>query len=169
MWLFTGLLLDGLAITVQSLVGYFLGSGRGQVARQAALITMRWGLLVGILLATGMLLLTDLAIAALVPAQAVAIFGIGWVVASLTQPLNALAFVTDGVHWGTSDYTFLRNAMLVATIVGSAGLLLISPGAPDAFLWVWIATAVWILLRMLLGVARIWPGIGRSPLRATTP
>ncbi len=167
-WIFTGLLLDGLAITVQSLVGYFLGSARVDVARRASLLTLRWGLLVGMLLAAGMLFLTDLAAAALVPSEALAVFGLGWVIAALTQPLNAMAFVTDGIHWGTADYAFLRNAMLIATGVGSLGLLLITPSSPNAFLWVWIVTSVWIALRMIFGVVRVWPGLGASPLRTSS-
>jgi len=164
-WIFTGLTLDGLAITVQSLVGYFLGSGRLEMARQASLLTLRWGIVVGIILAAGMLLLTNFAAATLVPPEAVAAFTLGWGIASLTQPLNAAAFVTDGIHWGTADYTFLRNAMLTATIVGCIGLLLVSPADPNAFLWVWVVTAIWIALRMIFGVGRVWPGFGESPLR----
>lgn len=165
-WLFTGLLLDGMAITVQSLVGYFLGIGRVEVARKAALLTLRWGLVVGVALAVGMLLLTDGVIVLLAPGEGVAYFVLmGWWIASLTQPLNAMAFVTDGIHWGTGDYTFLRNAMLVATLVGSIGLLLISPAAENAFAWIWTVTAIWIALRMILGVGRVWPGFGNSPLR----
>jgi len=165
-WLFTGLLLDGLAITVQSLVGYFLGIGRVQVARKAALLTLRWGLVVGVALAVGMLLLTDGVIALLAPGEGVATFVLmGWWIALLTQPLNAMAFVTDGIHCGTADYALLRNAMLVATLLGTMGLLLISPAAENAFALIWIVTAIWIALRMIFGVTRVWPGFGNSPLR----
>ena len=36
-----------------------------------------------------------------------------------------LAFITDGILWGASDYRFLRNAMMLATVCGLLGLQLI--------------------------------------------
>ncbi len=35
--------------------------------------------------------------------------------ALLFQPINAFAFATDGIHWGTGDFRYLRNAMLGAS------------------------------------------------------
>jgi len=37
--------------------------------------------------------------------------------------------------------------------------------ATVALLWVWLVTAGWIGVRAVLGVVRIWPGVGRAPLR----
>ena len=82
--------------------------------------------------------------------------------------MNALSFVTDGVHWGTGDYTFIRNAMFAATGLGALGLATIHLDAPSALTWIWITSAGWIVVRAGFGVARIWPGIGGAPLRAET-
>ncbi|MCA9891183.1 MAG: MATE family efflux transporter, partial [Anaerolineae bacterium] len=118
----------------------------------------------GIVLTIGMLAFTPQVIALLVPETAVAVFTSAWVIASLAQPVNALAFLTDGVHWGTSDYRYLRNAMLIATTTGIIGLLLVDTSKPDALLWVWLVTSIWIGIRGVFGMIRIWPGMGRSPL-----
>lgn len=168
-WIFSGLMLDGLAVTAQSLIGYFLGADARPIARRSALYSMGWALGVGLSLALLMLLGTNAVLRALVPAEAAAVFLTAWWVASLAQPMNALAFVTDGIHWGTSDYAFLRNAMLGASFVGGAAVLLVDPQAAQAFQAIWLATALWILVRMALGVGRIWPGIGKSPLRISSP
>ena len=96
----------------------------------------------------------------LVPDSARSVFPAAWTLLALAQPLNALSFVTDGIHWGARDYRYLRNAMLAATGTGAV-LLTYS----DSLTAVWAVTAVWIGIRAAFGVARIWPGIGRAPLR----
>ena len=47
--------------------------------------------------------------------------------------------------------------------------MLIDPTAANALIWVWAATAVWIILRATFGVLRIWPGIGDAPLQKEVP
>jgi MATE family multidrug resistance protein len=99
----------------------------------------------------------------LVPSSAVAVFSSAWYVAALFQPLNALSFATDGVHWGTGDFRFLRNAVLAATSSGALFLFFIDESGPQALMWVWWVTGLWIVVRAVLGLLRIWPGIGQSP------
>ena len=94
---------------------------------------------------------------------AVAVFRPAWLISAVVQPVNALAFVTDGLHWGTGDYRYLRNAVFAATLTGGAGLLLIDVTMAGALTWIWAASGVWITVRALFGVLRIWPGIGASP------
>lgn len=168
-WLLTGLLLDGFAVTAQSLVGYFIGADNAITARRAAAVSSTWALGIGFALAAAMLLSTGVVIGLLVPPAAVMIFIPAWIVASITQPLNALAFVTDGIHWGTGDYAFLRNAMLLATAIASGLILTIDSAGANAFLWLWAATGIWIGLRMIFGMTRIWPGYGVHALRMSQP
>ena len=75
--------------------------------------------------------------------------------------------MTDGIHWGTADYRYLRNGMLTATGLGILALLAIDVRAPGALTQVWFATAGWLMVRTGFGVARIWPGVGHSPLRSS--
>jgi MATE family multidrug resistance protein len=164
-WLFAALGLDALAITAQSLVGYFIGSHWGAQAKRVALYSCVWGIGLGVVLALGMWLGMDWLAGLLVPETAVSLFFAPWLMSAVVQPINAVAFVTDGVHWGTADFAYLRNGMFVATLVGSAGLLLVDQSSPEALVWVWAVTAVWITIRTLFGVVRIWPGIGNSPFQ----
>jgi multidrug resistance protein, MATE family len=168
-WIFLGLIMEGFAMTAQSLVGYFLGAGRAQVARYAAAVSTWWALGTGLALAALMLLSTDLVASILIPPEALGVFGAAWVIAALSQPLSALAFVTDGIHWGTGDYAFLRNGMLAATLSGAVALIVIDTASANAFLYVWLALIVWLGVRSLFGIVRIWPGLGYSPLRAPSP
>lgn len=101
----------------------------------------------------------------LVPASALLLFSSAWLACALAQPLNSVSFVTDGIHWGTGDFAFLRNAMLASTLTGLSCLMLIDTSSPHALTWVWWVTALWIGARATFGVLRIWPGTSRSPLR----
>ncbi|MCA9935101.1 MAG: MATE family efflux transporter [Ardenticatenaceae bacterium] len=164
-WTFTALGLDALAVTAQSLVGYFMGANDVAQARRVAAVTSGWSVVLGLLLTVAMFLGEDWVRGMLVPETAVALFNLPWLVAAAAQPINALAFITDGIHWGTGDYRYLRNGMLAATLVGVVGLWLVDANGERALLWVWGVTAVWISVRALFGVLRIWPGIGQSPMK----
>jgi MATE family multidrug resistance protein len=101
---------------------------------------------------------------AMVPPAARALFPITWMAALLFQPINAFAFATDGIHWGTGDFRYLRNVMLGASVAGALAVCLLDTTRPDALLWLWVITGGWVTLRALFGVLRIWPGLGRNPL-----
>lgn len=167
-FVFTALVLEAFATTAQSLVGYFIGAHDIQLAKRVVALCLGWSFASGVVLALAMWLGQDWIAEILVPATAVSAFIPPWIVATALQPLNAFAFLTDGVHWGTGDYAFLRNGMFVATAAASTMLLLIDHSQPNALLWVWLSTVVLIAIRSILGVARIWPGIGDSPFKAVT-
>jgi MATE family multidrug resistance protein len=162
-WLLSAFLLDAYAATAQSLVAWFLGAQRPDLARRVAAVSCTWGLGTGVLLAAAMGLAETAAAALLVPPAAQALFPGAWHALAWSQPLNALSFVTDGIHWGTRDYRYLRNAMLASSATGLALLAaLTGPGTTLERVW-WI-TAAWIAVRCAFGVLRIWPGPGASPL-----
>jgi len=164
-WIFTALFLDAFAITGQSLVGYFVGARSLEQARRVASVVCLWSLGFGVLLGVGMWVGRNLAAELLLPTAAIGVFFPAWGISALSQPLNALSFATDGIHWGSGDFRFLRNAVIVATVVGIGGLFMLDVDDPGALTWVWVVTACWILIRALFGVSRIWPGLGNSPLR----
>lgn len=164
-WYFTAFVMEAFAMTAQSLVGYFIGSERVATARQVAAYSMWWSLGTGVVMAIAMLAGTNGVIQIFLPEVDTSTFIPAWVVAALAQPLNSLAFVTDGIHWGTSDYRYLRNGMISATLVGGIALFLINTGGSNAFVMVWVATGLWIIVRSIFGMIRIWPGLGTSPLR----
>jgi len=163
-WTLTALLLDAFAATTQTLVGYFLGGGRRTLARGAARVGCQWGVAAGLVLAASMLAATGPVAWLLVPPTAQAAFPAAWTVAALAQPLNAVSFITDGVHWGTGDFRYLRNVMLLATLAGASLLACIDVTAPGALLTIWVVTVAWTVIRASFGVLRIWPGIGAAPL-----
>jgi MATE family multidrug resistance protein len=168
-WIFANLFLDAFSITALSLVGYFIGAGQVAQARRVAAVVCLWGVSAGFGLTLVMLLGRSLAAAAFVPPVAFAFFTPAWFVAALAQPISALSFVTDGIHWGTGDYRYLRNVVTLATFCGGMAIIYLDEGRSGALTWIWVITAGWIIIRALFGVLRVWPGIGKSPLTAKKP
>ncbi|MDG1960265.1 MAG: MATE family efflux transporter [Candidatus Binatia bacterium] len=164
-WVFGAFLLDAWAASAQSLIGFFLGAGETGTARRVAGISCGWALLTGLLLMFAMLGLESGAIWLLVPPPAESIFRSAWWIAAIAQPLNALSFVTDGIHWGTGDYRYLRNVMLLSTVTGAVALMTLPTDWSGSFVLVWWITVAWIGLRALFGLLRIWPGIGAARLQ----
>ncbi len=92
-------------------------------------------------------------------------FRSAWWVAAFAQTLNALWFVTDGARWGTGDYRYLRNVMILATVTGGVALMTLPTDWSGSFVLVWWITVAWIGLRAVFGLLRIWPGIGAARLQ----
>ncbi len=164
-FLFTSLALDAYASTVQSLVGYFIGKDALVWAKKVVIVGAKWALGTGFALGTLMWFGRGLIMDMLVPPTAFSVFIPAWAVSVLSQPINAIAFLTDGAHWGTGDYRFLRNAMIAATLVGVAGVQLIDLSAPNALLLLWLAATAWAATRAAFGWLRVTPGIGNSPFK----
>ncbi|MEN8182368.1 MAG: MATE family efflux transporter [Myxococcota bacterium] len=163
-WILLAFLLDAYATAGQTLIGYFRGAERLDAARHVARVACIWGLASGLALVGVLLAVENPVMALLVPPSAASWFHSAWLFCALAQPMNALSFVTDGIHWGTGDYAYLRNAMLASTAIGLGGLALIDPASPDALLQVWLVTGAWTTSRAIFGLARIPYG----PLRRSS-
>lgn len=156
-------MLDAFAIVSQSLVSYFLASGQRDIARRVAGTCLQWSFGTGVAVALAMAAGTPLFLAAL-PETARDVGLAAWWIAALSQPLASASFATDGVHWGTGDYRFLRNAMTLSTLGGVALLMALDTSGQASLAGVWYATVLWIGVRGALGMLRIWPGFGQAPL-----
>ncbi len=73
-------------------------------------------------------------------------YQIFWIVI-LMQPINALAFVFDGVFKGMAEAVALRNTLLIATFLGFIPTLLIGDYFNLNLYGIWLAFTVWMLLR----------------------
>jgi len=164
-WFFAALFLDAFATSAQSLVAYFLGANDVASTRRVAAMTVCWSFVCGIALAAFMILFRGPSANELVPDGAHAVFWAGWIACALSQPIAGVSFATDGIHWGTGDFAYLRNGVVLATAIGIGLLSLVDLEADGALRRVWIANGIWISIRAVYGVVRIWPGVGKAPLR----
>lgn len=166
MWFLAVFIMEAFAETTQSLVGYFYGADLLKQARRVAWVGTQWGLGTGIGVSFLLAASTGLVYRWLLPAAAAAPFAAGWIPAIISQPFNSLAFITDGVLWGTGDYGYMRNGMILASGVGIGCLWLVERSGSTDLVWVWVFTVLWIMLRAGWGLIRIWPGVGDAPLKA---
>ena len=73
-------------------------------------------------------------------------YSIFWIVI-LMQPINAIAFVFDGIFKGLAEAIILRNTLLAATFLGFVPSLLIGDYFDLKLYAIWIAFTVWMILR----------------------
>jgi len=71
-----------------------------------------------------------------------------WIVL-IMQPINALAFVFDGIFKGLGEAVYLRNVLMVATFLGFLPTIFISDYFGLQLYAIWIAFFVWMLIRSL--------------------
>ena len=155
-WYLLALLLDALAVPAQVYVSSCLGAGDRPGARLVGRRTMRLGLIAGI----GLGVVTA-ALAPWVPALFTGDLAVrhaatvALLVAALTQPLAALAFVLDGLILGLADYVAMRRAMMLAILayvpVAALVLRFHRLGLPG----IWVALGLWLAARAVL-LGRRW-------------
>ena len=73
-------------------------------------------------------------------------YNIFWIVI-LMQPINAIAFVFDGIFKGLAEAVILRNTLLASTFLGFIPALLIGDYFDLKLYAIWIAFFVWMLMR----------------------
>ena len=73
-------------------------------------------------------------------------YSIFWIVL-LMQPINAIAFVFDGIFKGLAEAVILRNLLLIATFLGFVPALLIGDYFGLKLTGIWIAFTIWMILR----------------------
>jgi putative MATE family efflux protein len=155
-WLLLALLLDALAVPAQVFVSSCLGAGDTAGAREVGRRTLRLGLVAGVALGGVTLAAAWLAPAVLAPDPSVRHAAwLALIVAALTQPLAALAFVLDGLVLGLSDYVTMRRVMFFALLgfapVAALTLRFHELGLPG----VWTALGLWLAVRAFL-LGRRW-------------
>lgn len=148
LWMLVAYGVDGFAYATETTVGTWLGRGDAAAARSSALAALLWGTGTGIAFALAYAAGAD-GIARLFtrdPAVQSVVRSLTWVVA-LSQPVNAVAFVLDGILIGATDTRYLRNAMLLSSFTFAcfvaAGWLLAGP----SLALVWWALVLWMVAR----------------------
>jgi len=63
------------------------------------------------------------------------------------QPINAVAFLFDGIFKGMGEAKKLRNVLLIATFAGFLPTLYFTDALGLKFYSIWIALFIWMLIR----------------------
>lgn len=116
LWSLVSYAVDGFAYATETTVGQWLGRGKPQRAQASAYASLLWGVGSGIIFA-GVYLVAVEGIAGLFtvdPLVRQVVVNLAWVVA-ISQPINALAYIFDGILIGAMDTKYLRNAMFISS------------------------------------------------------
>jgi putative MATE family efflux protein len=150
-WYLLALLLDALAVPAQVYVSSSLGAGDRDGAHRVGRRCLRLGLIAGIALGV---ITAGLAfwVPALFTADAAVRHAatVALLVAALTQPPAALAFVLDGLILGISDYVAMRRAMILAIVAYAPGAALVLRFHALGLPGVWVSLGLWLAARAAL-------------------
>jgi putative MATE family efflux protein len=136
-WGFLALALDAIAIAGQAMVGRALGGHDAAGARSASRRMIEWGVVFGAIFGAvvfGLRTVLPHLFTADPAVVGLAAFLLGWV--AVLQPVNAVAFVLDGILIGAGDMRFLAWAMVgSAAVFIPAAVAVAALGAGIGWLW----------------------------------
>ena len=147
-WLFFAFFIDGYSSVGNIVSGKLLGEKNYPKLWLLSLKLSRYSIVIAILLAClcGILYYPIGRLFSSQEAVLVAFYQVFWIVLVM-QPINAVAFVFDGIFKGLAEAVTLRNLLIVATFLGFIPVLLISDYFDLKLVGIWIAFTVWMLLR----------------------
>ncbi len=147
LWIFLALVIDALAIAGQAIVGKEIGAGKPAVARRVSNRLLAMGLVFGVFLAAALGLVSPWLASWFTPDGVVVVaFASILPILIVTQPINGLVFVWDGIAIGASAFGFLAGSTLAASVV-TIGLLLAVLPLGWGLVGVWAAIVVLMLVR----------------------
>jgi len=147
-WLFFSFFIDGYANAGNAISGRLLGGKEYKklwhlsidISKYAVLVALALMAVCGIFYSEiGLLFNKE-------PAVLLLFSSVFWVVL-LMQPVNAIAFMFDGIFKGLGEAKFLRNLLMGATFLGFVPALLIGDHLGLKLMAIWIAFFIWMLVR----------------------
>ncbi|WRX15034.1 Multi antimicrobial extrusion protein - like 10 [Theobroma cacao] len=153
-WLAVSLLTDALAASGQALIASSLSKGELKTVKEITNFVLKIGFVTGVSLAAILgVSFGSLATLFTQDAEVLGIVKTGILFVSASQPINALAFIFDGLHYGISDFPYAACSMMLVGAMSSAFLLF----APTVLglRGIWLGMTLFMGLRMTAGFVRI--------------
>lgn len=152
-WLFSSFFIDGYAAAGNILAGRLLGArnynGLWELGKKVSLYGVGVALFLMLL---GVLFYEPLGLIFSKEPAVIARYSAIFFIIIIMQPLNAIAFIFDGMFKGMGEMKYLRNVLLLATFFGFVPAIFIGDYFGLKLYSIWIAFSVWMLIR---GVALI--------------
>ncbi|KAI7731125.1 hypothetical protein M8C21_011434 [Ambrosia artemisiifolia] len=153
-WLAVSLITDALAASGQALIASSVSEGDYKSVKDITYFVLKIGFAMGVTLAAILgISFGSLSTLFTKDIEVLSIARTGVLFVSASQPLNALAFIVDGLHYGVSDFPYAAYSMMLVGVISSAFLLY----APSAFglYGVWSGLTMFMGLRMVAGFIRL--------------
>ncbi|KAJ9704536.1 hypothetical protein PVL29_002886 [Vitis rotundifolia] len=153
-WLAVSLLTDALAASAQAMIASSLSKGDYKAVKEITYFVLKTGLFTGISLAVALsAFYGSLATIFTKDIEVLGIVRTGVLFVCASQPINSLAFIFDGLHFGASDFPYAARSMMVVGAISSAFLLFV-PSLLGLH-GVWLGLTLFMGLRMVAGVIRL--------------
>ncbi|XP_051130404.1 protein DETOXIFICATION 44, chloroplastic isoform X1 [Andrographis paniculata] len=153
-WLVLSLLNDALALAGQALLASEYSQGNYDLARRVTYKVLQIGVAMGVALAVilfcGFETLSGLFSA---DSEVLEVARAGTLFVAGSQPMNAIAFVLDGLYYGVSDFGFAAYSMVIVGLISSVFLLVTAPLFGLA--GVWGGLFLLMTLRVVAGILRL--------------
>ena len=147
-WLFSSFFIDGYAAAGNILAGRLLGAKDYVSLWKLSKRVLLSGLGVALfLMLMGVVFYKPLGLIFSKEPEVIARYSSLFFIVILMQPLNAVAFIFDGMFKGMGEMKFLRNLLLTATFVGFVPAIYLGDYLGLKLYAVWIAFAVWMAIR----------------------
>lgn len=147
-WLFFSFFIDGYANAGNAIGGKLLGAKDYRNLWELSKKISKYAVLIAfMLMAICGLFYNEIGLIFNKDAAVLAVFASVFWIVLLMQPVNAIAFMYDGIFKGLGEAKYLRNLLLVATFLGFTPTLLISDYFGLKLYGIWIAFFVWMLIR----------------------
>lgn len=153
-WLSSSLLADAQASAGQALIASSFSEHNYSRVKEITFYALKTGLITGVSLAIILgLLFGSLATLFTNDAEVLTIVRSGVLFVSASQPITALAYIYDGLHYGVSDFSFAACSMMLVGAISSAFLLY----APSVFglAGVWAGLTLFMGMRAVSGYIRL--------------
>lgn len=147
-WLFFSFFIDGYASAGNAISGRLLGARDYKRLWNLSVDISKYAIVIALLLMGVCALFYD-KIGILFnkePAVLALFSSVFWIVL-LMQPVNAVAFMFDGIFKGLGEAKYLRNVLLFATFLGFTPVLVMGDFFGLELYSIWIAFFVWMLIR----------------------
>ncbi|KAL4569082.1 hypothetical protein LXL04_024709 [Taraxacum kok-saghyz] len=153
-WLSSSLLADAQASAGQALIASSFSKGNYRRVKEITFYALKTGLITGVSLAIILgLSFGTLATLFTNDAEVLTIVRSGVLFVSASQPIAALAYIYDGLHYGVSDFSFAACSMMLVGAMSSVFLLY----APSVFglAGVWAGLTLFMAMRAVAGYIRL--------------
>lgn len=149
-WLFFAYFVDGYANAANAISGRLLGAKDYKRLWHLAIDISKYAVFISfIIIGVSVVFYNDIGLIFNKDVVVLNLFSSVFWIVLLMQPLNSIAFVFDGVFKGLGEAKYLRNVLLVATFIGFWPALIIGDYFELKLYAIWIAFAVWMLIRSL--------------------
>ncbi|MGB7842265.1 MAG: MATE family efflux transporter [Salinimicrobium sp.] len=147
-WLFFSFFIDGYANAGNAISGRLLGARDYRRLWHLSIDISKYAIIIAVfLMGLCALFYNQIGLIFTKETSVLVLFSSVFWMVLLMQPVNAVAFMFDGIFKGLGEAKFLRNVLLAATFLGFTPVLLIGDYFGMKLYAIWLAFFMWMLIR----------------------